>query len=59
MPEFVARQVLNIYAQAREGAANEVTATVESLTGQPARSFATFARDHARLFAPVAEVAGR
>jgi uncharacterized protein YbjT (DUF2867 family) len=57
--DFVAQQIVNIYAQARKGVAEQVTATVESLTGRPARSFATFARDHARLFAPVAQAAGR
>ena len=59
LPGFIAQQIVRIYAQARQGAAEQVTATVESLTGRPARTFATFARDHARLFAPVAQTAAR
>ena len=43
----------------RQGVAEQVTATVESLTGRPPRDFASFARDHARLFAPAAVGAGR
>ena len=39
---------------ARQGVAEQVTATVESLAGRPPRAFASFARDHARLFAPAA-----
>jgi uncharacterized protein YbjT (DUF2867 family) len=59
MPDFVAQQIVSIFAQAREGAAERVTATVESLTGRPARTFAMFARDNAHLFAPVAQAAAR
>jgi uncharacterized protein YbjT (DUF2867 family) len=59
LPDFVAQQIVNIFAQARLGVAEQVTTTVESLTGRPARTFATFARDHAHVFAPVAEAAAR
>ena len=37
---------------ARQGVAEQVTATVESLTGRPPRDFASFARDHARRSRP-------
>jgi hypothetical protein len=33
-----------------------VTATVEALTGIAPHDFASFARDHARLFAPAAAI---
>ena len=33
-----------------------MTATVQALTGNAPRDFAAFARDHARLFAPAAEI---
>jgi uncharacterized protein YbjT (DUF2867 family) len=56
---FVAGQLVNVFAMLRLGVAEQVTATVESLTGRPPRDFAAFARDHARLFAPVTEGAGR
>jgi uncharacterized protein YbjT (DUF2867 family) len=59
LPEFVAEQVVNVFAMARQGAAEQVTATVESLTRRPPRDIAAFARQHARLFAPVAAGAGR
>ena len=55
MPAFVAEQIVAIFAQAREGINEEVTGTVESLTGRRPRDFAEFAREHAGLFAPVAE----
>jgi uncharacterized protein YbjT (DUF2867 family) len=57
--DFVAEQVVRSFAMLRQGAAEQVTATVESLTGSPARDFAAFAHDHARLFAPAAGGAGR
>jgi hypothetical protein len=53
LPEFVADQLLAIFAMLREGAAETVTGTVEELTGRPGRTFANFARDHAAAFAPV------
>ena len=59
VPDFVAEQVVKAFAMLRQGAAEQVTATVESLTGSPARDFAAFARDHAQLFAPVTVGAAR
>ncbi len=55
LPRFVADQIVAIFALARQGVNAEVTGTVESLTGRAPRSFGAFARDHAALFAPVAE----
>jgi uncharacterized protein YbjT (DUF2867 family) len=59
LPAFVAEQIVAIFALAREGVNAEVTGTVESLTGRPPRDFAAFAREHAELFAPVAEAVRR
>ncbi len=59
LPGLVAEHVVKAFAMARQGAAENVTATVESLTGRPPRDFAAFARDHARAFAPAAVGAGR
>jgi uncharacterized protein YbjT (DUF2867 family) len=56
MPEFAAEQVIKIFEQLRQGADRQVTATVEVLTGSAPRDFASFARDHARLFAPAAAI---
>ena len=50
---------MKLFGALRAGAAERVTATVESLTGRAPRSFAAFARDHARLFAPAAVEAVR
>ena len=36
LPGFVAEAIVNVFAQARQGAAERVTATIESLTGRPA-----------------------
>ena len=59
MSGFAAEQVIKLYAMLRQGVAEPVTATIESLIGRPPRDFATFARDHAHLFAPAAVGAGR
>jgi uncharacterized protein YbjT (DUF2867 family) len=59
LPDFAARQIVEIFALAKRGVAAGVTTAVESLTGRPARDFAGFARDHARAFAPVGEAAAR
>jgi uncharacterized protein YbjT (DUF2867 family) len=59
LPEFVAEQIVAIFAMARLGVNADVTGTVESLTGRAPRDFAAFARDHAALFAPAAEAVGR
>jgi uncharacterized protein YbjT (DUF2867 family) len=52
MPEFVADQLVRIFGQLRQGAAEETTDTFEALTGRRPGGFAAFARDHAALFAP-------
>jgi hypothetical protein len=54
MPAFAAEQVITMFARLRQGAAQQVTTTVQALTGRAPRDFASFARDHARLFAPAA-----
>jgi uncharacterized protein YbjT (DUF2867 family) len=59
LPGFAAEQVVKLFAMLRRGAAEPVTATVESLTGRPPREFASFAREHARLFTPSAVGAAR
>jgi uncharacterized protein YbjT (DUF2867 family) len=57
--EFTAGQIVRLFAMLRAGVAEQVTATVESLTGRPPRDFASFVSDHADLFAPAAIGAGR
>jgi uncharacterized protein YbjT (DUF2867 family) len=52
LSDFAAQQVVNVFAMLRNGVAEQVTETVEWLTGRPPRDFAAFALDHARLFAP-------
>jgi len=59
MPEAVAGVIVALYGALRAGAAEQVTTAVESLTGRRPRDFATFARDHAGLFAPAAVGAAR
>jgi uncharacterized protein YbjT (DUF2867 family) len=59
LPDLIAEQVVEVFAMLRRGAGEQVTATVESLTGRPARDFGSFAHDHAHLFAPLAVGAGR
>lgn len=59
LPDFVAEQIVTIFALAQQGAAQEVTATVQSLTGRGPHDFASFAREWAHVFAPVAEAAAR
>jgi len=59
LPAFAAEQIATIFALARDGAAQTTTATVEALIGRRPHDFASFARDCAHLFAPVAETAGR
>ncbi len=56
VPAFAAGQIVKIFAQLRQGADRRVTATVQALTGSAPRDFASFARDHARLFAPAAAI---
>lgn len=59
LPDDVARQVVGIYAMLRRGAGEQVTSAVETLTGRPARTFASFAHDHAHLFTRATVGAGR
>ena len=56
VPAFAAGQIVKIFAQLRQGADRRVTATVQALTGSAPRDFASFARDHARRFAPAAAI---
>jgi|1185.fasta_scaffold232768_2 uncharacterized protein YbjT (DUF2867 family) len=50
LPGFLAEQFVATLAQARAGAAAQVTPSAEALTGTPPRHFADFAREHARAF---------
>jgi uncharacterized protein YbjT (DUF2867 family) len=59
VPEFVAEQLIRVFAMLRRGVAAQVTDTVEALTAARPRSFAEFARDHAHLFEPAAVAPGR
>jgi uncharacterized protein YbjT (DUF2867 family) len=59
LPAFAAEHAVKAFAMARHGVAEQVTATVQSLAGRPPRGFASFARDHARLFSPAAVGADR
>jgi uncharacterized protein YbjT (DUF2867 family) len=59
MPQPVAQQLVAVFAAMRSGAGEEVTDTVESLTGRPSADVATFLRRHAHLFGPVAVGAER
>jgi uncharacterized protein YbjT (DUF2867 family) len=59
LPDVVAEHVVRAFSMARQGVAEQVTPAVESLVGRPPRNIASFARDHARLFAPAAVGAAR
>lgn len=59
VPETVAGQIVKLYGALRQGVAEQVTTTVETLTGLRPRDFAAYARDHADLFAPITIGAGR
>lgn len=59
LPDVVARQIIEVYAMLRRRAGEQVTTTFEALTGRIPRDFASFARDHAHLFTPVAVGAGQ
>jgi uncharacterized protein YbjT (DUF2867 family) len=60
MPDWLVVQLDRVFALIRAGALEETTDTVRVLTGREPRSFAEFARDHARLFVtpPRAPAAG-
>jgi uncharacterized protein YbjT (DUF2867 family) len=59
MPGFVAEQIVAMFGRLRQGVAAQVSPAVETLTGSAPRDFASFARDHAHLFAPAAVPAPR
>jgi uncharacterized protein YbjT (DUF2867 family) len=59
LPDFAARQIVEIFARAKRGVGADVTTAVETLTGRPPRGLAGFARAHARVFAPAAEAVAR
>lgn len=59
MPGFVADQIVAMFGMLRQGAAAPVSPDVETLTGSAPRDIASFARDHARLFAPAPATAQR
>jgi uncharacterized protein YbjT (DUF2867 family) len=59
LPDVAAREIVNVFAMLRQGAAEPVTAAVRELTGRAPRGVAAFARDHADAFAPAAVGAGR
>ena len=59
MPGFVADQIVRMFGMLRQGVAGQVSPDVETLTGSVPRDFASFARDHARLFAPTPATARR
>jgi uncharacterized protein YbjT (DUF2867 family) len=52
LPADVAADVVAIHRNAREGALDVATSTVQDLTGRPPRSLAEWARDHAAAFTP-------
>jgi uncharacterized protein YbjT (DUF2867 family)/predicted ester cyclase len=45
VPEFVAGELVKVFALLRQGAVDQVTETVEELTGRPARDFTSFVRE--------------
>lgn len=50
MPQWIANGYVELSEGFSEGFANRTTDNVPNLTGQPARSFEQFARDHAQVF---------
>ena len=59
MPGFVAEQIVAMFGRLRQGAAAQVSPAVEMLTGRAPRDFASFAVDHAPLFAPASATVSR
>jgi uncharacterized protein YbjT (DUF2867 family) len=59
LPASAAEQVVAVFGMLRRGAAQDVSADVELLTGRAPRTFADWAREHAEAFAPVGAGAGR
>jgi uncharacterized protein YbjT (DUF2867 family) len=50
MPDWLVSHLDGVFGLIRSGALEETTGTVRAVTGREPRSFAEFARDHARLF---------
>jgi uncharacterized protein YbjT (DUF2867 family) len=59
VPGFVADQIVRMFGMLRQGVAAQVSSDVETVTGSAPRDFASFARDHACLFAPTPATARR
>jgi uncharacterized protein YbjT (DUF2867 family) len=59
MPGFVAEQIVTMFGRLRQGVAAQVSPAVERLTGSSPRDFASFAADHAQLFAPASATVTR
>jgi uncharacterized protein YbjT (DUF2867 family) len=59
MPGFVAEQIVAMFGRLRQGVAAQVSPAVEMLTGRAPRDFASFAADHAALFAPASATVTR
>jgi uncharacterized protein YbjT (DUF2867 family) len=59
LPEPVAEVIVSMFGALRHGAGEQVTDTVQALSGRPARDIAGFLGHHAQLFAPVAVGAER
>ncbi len=59
MPSWLADGLVAVFAALKAGAAEQVTDTVQALTGRPARTFADFARDRATLFGASTTAASR
>jgi uncharacterized protein YbjT (DUF2867 family) len=59
MPGFVAEQIVAMFGRLRQGVAAQVSPAVEMLTGRAPRDFASFAVDHASLFAPASATVTR
>jgi uncharacterized protein YbjT (DUF2867 family) len=58
MPDWLVEHLSRLFAVAKEGTLEAVTRNVRELTGREPRTFAEFAREHARLFG-AAETANR
>jgi uncharacterized protein YbjT (DUF2867 family) len=52
LPEFVAEQIVAVFRALRQGAYDQTSDAVYSLTGHASHSFAQFASGHAKFFQP-------
>jgi uncharacterized protein YbjT (DUF2867 family) len=59
LPGFAAEQIVKAFGRLRQGVEAQVTLAIETLTGSSPRDFASFARSHARQFAPATVTAKR